>query len=61
MKFFLPLNACYYALMFPKGLSPRASVFAKPLVKRSYVKIQPLDGVASISPHESICYSIQWT
>lgn len=58
MDFFLPSNACYYTLIFPKWVSPCASVFSKP-VKRSYVKIQPLDGVAFISPQESICYSIQ--
>lgn len=61
MKFFPRSNASYYALIFPKGVSPRASVFSKPLVKRSYVKIQPLDGVAFVSPQESICYSTQWT
>lgn len=51
MDFFLPSKACCYALLFPKWVSPYASVLQR-LVKRSYVKIQPLDGVAFISPQE---------
>lgn len=53
MDFFFPSKACYYALIFPKWTSPCTRVFSKQPVKRSYVKIQPLDGVAFISPQES--------
>lgn len=51
MNFFLSSKVCCYALLFPEWFSPCASVLSR-LVKRSYVKIQPLDGVAFISPQE---------